>query len=215
MHGGRRPSLRCVGLDWIPMTCKGQPSVVSPHRTWLRHASPTSSPTCVVGPWLRTCRPTPLNAPTAATVTCFAHGDATDRLASRSVAARFAASVRRRLGRRGSPSDGACRLRHAGSQPQQRILDRRHGRRGAGRHARSIAAAGDDVARVTSSSRRSPHAMAPTRSPPLSRRYGRGSPKPATADSTSPTTGWCRFAPVPRRCSSRCPVATPSSRATC
>src|ERR1700682_5523322 len=49
------------------------------------------------------------------------------------------------------------------------------------------------------SSHRSLHAMAPIRSPPLSRRRGRRSPRPATADSTSPMRRWGRFAAAPRR----------------
>ena len=108
----------------------------SPHRTWSPRGSPRSSPTCVAGRWRRTCRPTPSSAPTAATVTVSARGDAADRLASRSVAARFTAAAGRRLGRGGTQSGGARRHRHAGNQPQPRILDRRHGRRRPGQRAR-------------------------------------------------------------------------------
>ncbi len=114
------------------MTCKGQPSAVSPRRTSLRHASPTTSPTCVVGPLQRT----PLNAPTVAAASCSAHGDAADCLASRSVAAGFTSTAGRRMGRCCSPSDGACRLRHAGDPRQQRVLGRRRGRRGSRHRAK-------------------------------------------------------------------------------
>ena len=128
-------SLRCVGQHWIPLTCKAQPSVASPHRILSPHASPTSSRTCVVGRWLRICQPTRLSVPTIATATCSARGDATDCLTSRSVAAGFTASARRCMGCGGPRPGGACRLRHAGSPPQQRILDRRHGRCGSGQRA--------------------------------------------------------------------------------
>jgi len=81
-------------------------------------------------------------------------------------------------------------------------------------NARGIAAAGDDAARhlviASVAARNGADQITAAQSSVQTR-----SLKSSTADSTSRMTAQCRFAPARRPCSSRCPAATPPSRATC
>ena len=136
--------MRWPGLD--PDDLQGSAVGRPRHLIWSPHGSPKSLPTCGGGPWRRTCRPTPLSAPTTATASA-------SRAVTRPTVSQAEAWQPDSLRRLADAWDEAARRLAAHVDSAMREIHRSNefwtgATADAARdNARGIAAAGDDAAR--------------------------------------------------------------------